>query len=164
MPDDFVKMAAVGQDDHLVVGQVDQVIILPHTTTILSCFTMRNAIAAETEARKQLEQKKSDAKGRRAAKSAQTKPIKLFKETKSRKRVGLQLDSESSDDADAGDFQLPAEDSEPDDKNDIIEGDFVITKIDGKKVRSILYRARVEAIDDDGYEGVFLRKVPSHLR
>jgi len=26
MPDDFVKMAAVGQDDHLVVGQVDQVI------------------------------------------------------------------------------------------------------------------------------------------
>ena len=124
---------------------------------------MRNAIAAETEARKQLEQKKSDAKARRAAKSAQTKPKKLFKETKSRKRVGLQFDGESSDDADAGDFQLLDEDSEPDDNNDVIEGDFVITKIDGKKVRSILYIARVQAIDDDGYEGVFLRKVPSHM-
>ena len=33
----------------------------------------------------------------------------------------------------------------------------------GKKARSILYIARVEAIDDDGYEGVFLRKVPSHM-
>ena len=50
---------------------------------------VRNAIATETEARKQLEQKKSDAKVRRAAKSAQTKPKKLFKETKSGKRVGL---------------------------------------------------------------------------
>ena len=92
---------------------------------------MRNTIAAETEARKQLEQKKSDAKGPRAAKSAQTKLIKLFKETKSRKRVGVQLDSESSDDAD--DVQLLDEDSEPDDNNDIIEGDFVITKIEGGK-------------------------------
>jgi len=94
---------------------------------------VRNAIAAETEARKQLEQKKSDAKARRAAKSAQTKPKKLFKETKSRKRAGLQLDSESSDDADAGDFQLLDEDSEPDDNDDVVEGDFVITKIDGEK-------------------------------
>ena len=50
-----------------------------------------------------------------------------------------------------------------DENNDIIEGDFVIKKIDGKKVRSILYIVRVEAIDDDGYEGVFLRKVPSHM-
>ena len=33
----------------------------------------------------------------------------------------------------------------------------------GKKARSILYIACVEAIDDDGYEGVFLRKVPSHM-
>ena len=75
MADNFVKMAVVGQDNHLVVGQVDQVI---------------------------------------------------------------------------------------DDNDDIIEGDFVITRKDGKKARSILYIARVEAIDDDGYEGVFLRKVPSH--
>ena len=32
----------------------------------------------------------------------------------------------------------------------------------GKKARSILCIARVETIDDDGYEGVILRKVPSH--
>ena len=49
--------------------------------------------------------------------------------------------------------------------DEIVEGDFVITKIDSKTTRrpSQLFIARVEVIDNDGYEGVFLRKVRSQL-
>ena len=57
------------------------------------------------------------------------------------------------------------DDSDQSSDDDIIEGDFVITKVDSKKARRprLLYIARVDVIDDEGYEGIFIRKVQSQL-
>ncbi|GFN90525.1 Jerky protein [Plakobranchus ocellatus] len=48
------------------------------------------------------------------------------------------------------------------DDTDVIEGDFVVVKVAGKSP-IVNFIARVDIIDDDGYEGVFLRKVLSRL-
>ena len=55
------------------------------------------------------------------------------------------------------------DDSDQSSDDEIVEGDFVITKVDSKKARSprLLYIARVDVIDDEGYEGLFFRKVQS---
>ena len=72
---------------------------------------------------------------------------------------------ESSDtSSDLDDWQkLVDDDSDQSSDDEIVEGDFVITKVDSKKARSprLLYIARVYVIDDEGYEGLFFRKVQS---
>ena len=54
------------------------------------------------------------------------------------------------------------DDSNQSSADEIVEGDFVITKEDIKKVRSprllSLGIARLDVIDDESYEGIFLRK------
>ena len=57
------------------------------------------------------------------------------------------------------------ENSDQSSDDDIIEGDFVITKVDSKKAHRprLLYIVRVDVIDDEGYEGIFFRKVQSQL-
>ena len=85
----------------------------------------------------------------------------------SRKRRAELVPVESSDSSsDLDDWQkLVDDDSDQSSDDEIVEGDFVITKVDSKKARSprLLYIARVDVIDDEGYEGLFLGKVQSQL-
>ena len=57
------------------------------------------------------------------------------------------------------------DDSDQSSDDEIVEGDFVITKVDSNKARGprLLYIARVDVIDDEGYEGLFFRKVQSQV-
>ena len=43
-------------------------------------------------------------------------------------------------------------------ESDAIEGDFVVVKVAGKS-RTVYYIARVDVVDGDDFEGVFLKKV-----
>ncbi|GFN73601.1 hypothetical protein PoB_000010700, partial [Plakobranchus ocellatus] len=58
-------------------------------------------------------------------------------------------------------FELDDASDDDVDDTDVIE-DFVGVKVAGKS-RIVNFIARVDIIDDDGYEGVFLRKVLSRL-
>ena len=60
--------------------------------------------------------------------------------------------------------ELDLSDSSEFDKLDgeIIEGDFVVVKVKGQS-RFLNYMARVDAIDDLEYEGMFLRRIPVRI-
>ena len=71
-------------------------------------------------------------------------------------------DSESETSASETDSSIAYADSSDNDDDifdlEIIEGDFVIVRVQGKS-RAVNYIARIDAIDDIEYEGVFLKKV-----
>ena len=49
-----------------------------------------------------------------------------------------------------------------DSDDEVIEGDFVFVKVEGKS-RKVRYIAHVDAIDGDEFEGIFLKKVPQFV-
>ena len=65
--------------------------------------------------------------------------------------------SESSD-SDV-EFELSETDESADDEsNELIEGDFVVICVKGEN-RGLNYIARIDVADDEGFEGVFLKKL-----
>ena len=86
----------------------------------------------------------------------------------SRKRRAKIVPIELSDlSSDLDDWQKLVDDDSGQSSDDaIVEGDFVINKVDRKKAHRprLIYIARVDVIDDEGYKCLFLRKVQSQLR
>ena len=96
-------------------------------------------------------------KQREAKKLPKTKKVKknLFR----KKSVSS---SESSDEDEAGQIEYD-DDSDCSLDDNIIEGDFVVVNVTGRG-RLVRYIARVDSVDADEYEGVFLQKVPGCLK
>ena len=149
-----------------------KILIMDNHETHMTDTPVRDRIAAATELRKAVEKRKQHkltVKAQKLAAKHVTQPNRcLFSRVAtSRKRRDELVPVESSDSSsDLDDWQkLVDDDSDQSTDDEIVEGDFVITKVASKKARSprLLYIARVDVIDDEGYEGLFLRKVQSQL-
>ena len=80
------------------------------------------------------------------------------REAKSKKSL---FQSAAKDVSSSSESEFEFSDSSADDiddtDEDVIEGDFVVVKVAGKS-RIVNFIARVDTIDNDEYEGVFLRR------
>ncbi|CAE1245386.1 unnamed protein product [Acanthosepion pharaonis] len=97
-----------------------------------------------------------------AAEKAKVKPTKdikkkLFSQTSQKTTANVTSDDDS-DDEDCESMAM--NDSDDDDVSDdeLIEGDFVVVSVNGKKTTR-RYIARVDVIDGDELEGVFLKRI-----
>ena len=88
-------------------------------------------------------------KPKREAKSKKSLFQSVAKDVSSSSESEFEFSDSSADDIDDTD-------------EDVIEGDFVVVKVAGKS-RIVNFIARVDSIDNDEYEGVFLRKVLSRM-
>ena len=85
----------------------------------------------------------------------------LFKEKKNTSKVAKKTKTTPSSSSSSDTTDVPCDDSSDDelyDAEEIIEGDFVIVKICGKS-RVVYYIARVDVVDGDEYEGIFLQRM-----
>ena len=72
------------------------------------------------------------------------------------------LSSSSSSSEPEGEFEEESDEETSDEEMEIIEGDFVVVSLAGKaRVRNFI--ARVDVVDGDDYEGIFLRKVSARV-
>ena len=114
------------------------------STRVVTDTPVRNAIA-ETSARKRQKKNKKETNAKR----------KILK-----KKRPANCNSETSDSSES---LVPLDDGTYSDvDNDLMEGDFVIVQVFGAK-QSKFFIARVDLINDDDYEGVFLKRLPKKL-
>ena len=72
------------------------------------------------------------------------------------------LSSSSSSSEPEGEFEEESDEETSDEEMEIIKGDFVVVSLAGKaRVRNFI--ARVDVVDGDDYEGIFLRKVSARV-
>ena len=84
-----------------------------------------------------------------------------FKEKKKTSKVAKKTKTTPSSSSSSDTTDVPCDDSSDDelyDAEEIIKGDFVIVKICGKS-RVVYYIARVDVVDGDEYEGIFLQRM-----
>jgi hypothetical protein len=122
----------------------------------------KSKILTSTPVRKELEEEAANKK-RKASKTGNHRPVKktLFKpppkNTSPPAAPETSTPSESSD----SDVELELNDSDHsnvDDDTEYIEGDFVVVCVKGKD-RTLHYIARIDVLDDEGFEGIFLKKI-----
>ncbi|CAM1295476.1 Uncharacterised protein r2_g465 [Pycnogonum litorale] len=114
-------------------------------TKVLTATPVRNELAAQKEQRMQ----KKNLKTRKALFVKKNTPA-------TNENTG---DTSTSEDEDIV-FDDSSDDEPLDDE--VIEGDFVVVKVCGKS-RIVNYIARIDAMEDGEYEGVFLKKVSGRV-
>lgn len=91
---------------------------------------------------------------------------KLFNESDAHVDAAEETDAADAADSNSSlsetDVELDDDSDDAIDEMDIMEGDFVVVKVDGKS-RSVHYIARIDVIDGKEYEGIFLQKVPGRV-
>ncbi|XP_064595954.1 uncharacterized protein LOC135462656 [Liolophura sinensis] len=116
------------------------------STKILTSTPIRNEIAeSKKEKRKQETVEKSTKK-------------QLFEQ----KRRNFEMDDDESSSTSYEEMELCDTDEDLESDDELMEGDFVVVKLQGSKGQPMHYIARVDVIDDNELEGVFLKKVSSH--
>ena len=81
---------------------------------------------------------------------------KIKKTKKTRKSLFCKVSSNSESEVE---LVLESDTCTEESDDEVIEGDFVVVKVEGK-YREVRYIAQVDTIDGDEFEGTFLKKVP----
>ena len=86
------------------------------------------------------------------------------KETKPKGKGAIEYCSTSSSSSEETDsYNDESSDAEEMSEDEIIEGDFVVLKVEGKS-REVHYIARIDVVDGDEFEGIFLQKMSEKLQ
>ena len=81
---------------------------------------------------------------------------KIKKTKKARKSLFCKVSSDCESEVE---LVLESDTCTEENDDEIIEGDFVVVKVEGKS-REVRYIAKVDTIDGDEFEGTFFKKVP----
>lgn len=120
-------------------------------TKILTDTPVRDEVAAEKEK-----------KGRPAKANKEVMKNLFGKRQKSRQTTPNATSDDDSEDDECETMDSLVKDSDDDMSDDeLMEGDFVVVNIHGKKGTTQRYVARVDVIDGDEIEGVFMKRIPA---